>query len=182
MNNFALDGNTVLKQSNAAHAAALFQAIDDNREHLGKYLPWISNMKNTNTVKQYLEHCKLLCEKEAEVSFEIFNNNQIVGRISLHHIDKYNNNAAIGYWLVKEAEGKGIITRSCKEILHYAFMQIKLHRIEIMFTPENIKSRAIPEKLGFIQEGILRQTERINNKYQDVVVYSLLRSEWLRKL
>ena len=70
---------------------------------------------------------------------------------------------AIGYWLTKSAEGSGVITDSCKVLIDYGFKDLRLHRIEIKAALTNFKSQAIPVKLNFKKEGILRQAELVNN-------------------
>ena len=54
----------------------------------------------------------------------------------------------------------------------------ELNRIEIRAAVGNARSRAIPERLGFKQEGTLREAERVGDAYLDAVVYSMLGSEW----
>jgi ribosomal-protein-serine acetyltransferase len=102
----------------------------------------------------------------------------MIGRIGLYNVDLNNKSASIGYWLDKEWLGKGVITRSCKAVIDDAFKRLQLNRIEIRAAVENTKSQAIPEKLGFKKEGIIRQGEFVNDHFVDLYVYSLLREEW----
>jgi ribosomal-protein-serine acetyltransferase len=60
----------------------------------------------------------------------------------------------------------------------YAFDQYHLNKVEILCATGNTRSRAIPERLGFTQEGIIRQGERFHDHYNDLVVYGMLASEW----
>lgn len=83
---------------------------------------------------------------------------------------------SLGYWLAKAAQGKGLVTRGVSALLGLAFDEWKLNRVEIHAAPDNAPSRAVPERLGFTQEGVLRQVERIGDRYEDSVVYSLLAS------
>ena len=55
-----------------------------------------------------------------------------------------------------------------------------LNRIEIKCAVGNNKSRAIPQKLQFKQEGILRQAELLNGKFIDLYLYAMLKEEWER--
>ena len=80
--------------------------------------------------------------------------------------------------LAEDAGGKGIMTRSVKAVLHYAFENLKLNKIEIRCGVGNAKSRAIPERLGFKLDGILRDEEWLYDHFHDIAVYSLLASEW----
>ena len=161
------------------HANDLFNALDHNREHLSEYLSWVDAMQTINDFRNYTENCELLHLQGKEVSFVIKLDEKVVGRIGLHHLDLRNKNASIGYWLTKNAQGKGIITSSCRKLLTYGFQDLGLRRIEIKAAVENIRSQAIPENLNFKKEGILRQAELVNNKFLDIYLYSILNEEWI---
>jgi ribosomal-protein-serine acetyltransferase len=77
-----------------------------------------------------------------------------------------------------EFEGKGLVTKTCRALIDYAFNELGLNRMIISCATENQKSRAVPERLGFTQEGILRQSEWLRDHFVDMVVYGLLASEW----
>lgn len=70
------------------------------------------------------------------------------------------------------------MTKCCKALIDYGFHELKLQRIEIRAIQENLRSRAIPERLGFSQEGLIRQSIKLYDKFCDSVVYGLLASEW----
>lgn len=84
----------------------------------------------------------------------------------------------IGYWLGEKYQGKGIMTKACKALIQYCFEELNLERIEIRVATENIKSQAIPERLGFQKEGCLRNAEVLYDQYIDLYVYGLLKKEF----
>ena len=104
---------------------------------------------------------------------------QWVGSIGFHIWDKIDRKASIGYWLSEDFQGKGIITDSVRALIKYGFEQMNLNRIEVRCAVENTKSRAIPERLGFKNEGTCRQSEWLYDHLVDLVVYSLLAEEWV---
>lgn len=173
-----IDENIHLIPSSVSHAKALFEAVHCSRVHLSSFLPWAQNMKDIGDLSNYLAKCNMLIEEGTEISYEIILSNQIVGRIGLHHIDRHNQHASIGYWLTESAQGRGIIIRACRHLIDYAFNTLHLNRIEILAARENFKSQAVPQKLGFFKEGILRQVEKVNNKLLDLVVYAVLKEDW----
>lgn len=173
-----IDKSLRLELTAQKHAEGLFDAVDKNRKHLSQFLSWVDNMQSVNHFNHYINHCKMLYSQEKEVSFVIVHNEQVVGRIGLHHMDVQNKNAEIGYWLIKNAEGKGIITSSCKALIAYGFKELNLQRIAIKAATENKKSIAIAERLGCKKEGILHQAERVNDDFVDLVLFSLVRDEW----
>lgn len=175
-----INDNITLELTSQKHAADLFEAVNNNREHLSRFLPWVGNMKTVDDFTRYLQHCELLYQQKTEVSFVIFFEGKAAGRIGLHYIHPHNKVAAIGYWLSKEYEGKGIILRSCKAIIQYGFETLALNRIEIKAAVENIRSQAVPEKLHFTREGLLRQAEWVNGEYLDLYLYSLLKNEGVK--
>ena len=69
------------------------------------------------------------------------------------------------------------MTKCTKTLIRYVYEEYDINRIEIRMSTKNKKSRAIPIRLGFTQEGILRSNERLQGKFSDSYVFSLLREE-----
>ena len=86
----------------------------------------------------------------------------------------------IGYWISVAEEGRGLVTRAVRALMDVGFGDLGLHRIEIRAGVDNLRSRAIPERLGFVREGIERGGERGANGFYDLVVYATLEDEWPR--
>jgi ribosomal-protein-serine acetyltransferase len=70
------------------------------------------------------------------------------------------------------------MTTCCKELLNYGFELLGLNKIEIRARTDNEKSKAIPIRLGYKEEGILRYVDYHNDHYYDHAVYGLLKDEW----
>ncbi len=85
---------------------------------------------------------------------------------------------SLGYYLDKQFEGHGIMTQAVEALIKYCFDEIELNRIEISAAVNNEKSQAIPERLGFTEEGMLRDNELLNGIYSSSYIYSLLKSEY----
>lgn len=103
---------------------------------------------------------------------------EIVGTVGFPVFDRVNRNANIGYWLAEEAQGRGTMTTAVGALLDHAFYELELHRVEIHCAPDNRRSRAIPERLGFREEALLREAELVGGRYLDSVVYGMLEGEW----
>ncbi len=86
--------------------------------------------------------------------------------------------ASIDYMLAPAFRGRGVMTKACRALIGYAFRTYPLNRVEISPDVVNVKSCAIPERLGFTREGVLRQMVSYGDFLGDIAVYSLLRSEW----
>src|SRR5699024_2318683 len=162
----------------ARDALRLFTLTNESREHLKEWLPWVDMIQSEEdslrfikqTLQDYLDFHK--------VTMGIIYQGELVGVIGFNRIDTTNKIASIGYWLAKDFGGKGIMTRAVTAFLTYGFTNLLLNKIEIRVAKENIASRAIPERLDFVQEGIIRAAEKLNNIYVDHVLYGMLKDEW----
>jgi len=103
--------NIDLEITSEKFAAPLFNVINNNREHLSEFLPWVENMQSVEHLREYLRNCELLYEERKEVSFIILFNENPVGRIGLHHLDLQDRIGSIGYWLDKSMGGQSIMTQ-----------------------------------------------------------------------
>lgn len=173
-----LTDNITLELTAPRHAATLLTAVNNNRPHLTTFLPWVPYMQSVTDFEHYIANCQKLHKQKQEISFVMHYNNQLVGRIGIHYINQQNKCGAIGYWLIKEAEGKGIVTKASIAIINYGFQQLQLQRIELKAATTNHRSLAIPVRLGFRKEGILRQAEKVSNQFFDICLYSMLKEEW----
>ncbi len=174
-----VDDSISLELLDDTHAVSIIKIIEVNRNYLKEWLPWVDNMQTIGDFKNYIAKCKMQHNEGSDFGFVIFFQKNTVGRIGLHNIDHQNKIASIGYWLDENYTGKGIITKSCKAIMNYAYQSHDINRIEIKCGTGNNKSSAIPHKLGFKNEGILRQAEMVNNNFIDLYIFSMLKSEWM---
>ncbi len=117
-------------------------------------------------------------EEGSRCSFGIFlNQDELIGTISLSEIIRGNIQGAwIGYSLTQEQNGKGYTTEAVKQIVDFAFKELKLHRIEAGVMPRNIASIRVLEKAGFHKEGIARENVRINGKWEDHQILAIIHS------
>jgi len=161
----------------ATDAAELHALVEANREHLARWMPWAAGQDLAGT-ERFLAEAEEQLARDDGFQAKIAPAGEIVGVAGFHTVDRVNRNTSIGYWLAEEAQGKGTMTEVVHTLLDHAFGKWELHRVEIHCAPENRRSRAIPERLGFSEEARLRQTEHVGGRYLDSVVYGLLEGEW----
>lgn len=116
--------------------------------------------------------------ERTNLGFGIFLDGNVIGSIGYVYFDWISKRTEIGYWVARTQEGRGVISRSCCLLIDYAFDELDMNRIEIRCAASNTRSRAVPERLGFVQEGLLRQCELRNGVLHDFAVYGLLKEDW----
>ncbi|HEY0734064.1 MAG TPA: GNAT family protein [Herpetosiphonaceae bacterium] len=174
----AIEPDLLLRLFEHRHADELAAFFRDNRAHLTAELSWLAEPFSSADVQAYIQAG--LDRFAANNGFRagIWWRDQLAGCMSLHSVDWSDRKASFGYWLGAAFQGHGIITRSCQAVIAYAFTELELDRLEIQCATDNVRSRQVAQRLGFQQEGILRQSWRRQGQLVDQVVYGLLRSEW----
>jgi ribosomal-protein-serine acetyltransferase len=163
----------LLEEDDAEELHALVEA---NRDHLAGWMPWAADQDFPRTAN----FLRVVAEKHARgdgLEGAIVLGGRIVGCAGFPVIDPVAGAAIIGYWVAEEQEGRGLVTRAVRALIDHAFGELGLHRVEIRAATDNVRSRAIPERLGFTQEGVLREAELVNGRYQDLAVYGLLATD-----
>jgi ribosomal-protein-serine acetyltransferase len=158
-------------------AAELHALVELNRAHLARWLPWAAGQDLDGT-ERFLAEAEAQFARDDGFQARIAPEGEILGVVGFHSIDWTNRNTSLGYWLAADAQGKGTMTTVVSSLLDHAFYEWELHRVEIHCAPDNVRSRAIPERFGFREEARLRETELVAGRYLDSVVYGLLEVEW----
>ncbi|MCM3172090.1 GNAT family protein [Paenibacillus sp. MER 99-2] len=156
----------------------LYSLIDENRAHLRKWLLWVDKRKSPSDLDSVIAMWAQNVEKRNGFDAGIWYNHKLVGMIGLHYIDWKNKETSIGYLLSESVEGRGIISTSIKALLGYFFTEFKLNRVIIQCAETNLRSRSIPERIGFVEEGISREAQWLYDHYENIVTYSMLSSDW----
>jgi ribosomal-protein-serine acetyltransferase len=171
-------GAATLRRLVPADRDTLYAAIDRDRHHLRVWLPWVDSTRSPADLGRFLEETVQLERAGAAARFAIACGGRLAGVVSLEGIDGINRSAMIGYWIGLGHQGRGLVTRAVARLCEHAFLDLGLHRIEIHAAPENRRSCAIPERLGFTHEGTRRACEWINDRFVDHAIYALLAPEW----
>src|ERR1051326_1304051 len=169
-----IDDELELRLLEERHAEAIFSVIAANRAYLREWLPWLDSSRSADDTRNFIQGGKEAGARDEGLAAGIWHRGQAVGAIGYDRLDWPNRKLSIGYWLSAAHQGQGLMTKACRAMVDYAFAELGLNRVEIYCAVGNKKSCAIPERLGFKREGVLRQSEWLYDHFVDLVVYSML--------
>lgn len=178
---FRIDSMTYVRPLETRDAQPLFDAIRANHEHLRPWMPWAETTRGVDDTLAYIK--STLAQLAAENGFGaiILHGGKPIGGCGLHRIDRANRFTSLGYWIAAEMQGRGYVTRATQAIVDWAIFDQELHRVELRAAVENRRSRAVAERLGFQEEGIARDSERVGERVLSHVVYAMLGPDWRQR-
>lgn len=163
------------------HVAVLFALVEREREYLRQWLSWVDARSSEASILDFIRGALGQFSSNQGFSAGIWADGAIAGVITLHKISWQDRMGEIGYWLAREFQGRGIMTDAARAVTEHALVELELNRVEIRCALENVKSAAIPKRLGFKSDGVLRQASLLEGRYRDLEVFSMLRSEYRRQ-
>lgn len=99
---------------------------------------------------------------------------RFIGCLGLSSLSREHRKAEIGFWLLPDFWGQGLLAEAVPPVVDYAFTELGIHRIEAFIESENRKSKRAMEKLGFVFEGRMRDCEMKNGRFISLEIYSAL--------
>jgi [ribosomal protein S5]-alanine N-acetyltransferase len=102
----------------------------------------------------------------------------LLGTCGLFGWNRTARKCVIGFELAAPAQGQALMNEALRAILSWGFANMELNRIEAQIHPDNQPSIQLARRLGFVQEGRLRQAGYWGGQFNDLLQFSLLRSEW----
>ena len=171
-----IDDNLYVRSIEENDAEESYQLIINNKEYLSEWFGWVKNTKSVDTSLKYIKEIVEERNRDEGDDFIIIMNEKMIGRIGYWFKNDFTVN--MGYWLAEDKQGNGYVTRCCKAIIEHLFTISSLHRLEIKVADENIKSRALIERLGLNFEGIMKDVDFRDGRYECEAVYSILSTEF----
>jgi ribosomal-protein-serine acetyltransferase len=159
----------LLRPLRPRHAETVFDAIDESRRTLRKWMPWVDA---TETPDDTLAFIRRMGRRPGDIVWGIWERDvrlrpgrlRYCGGVGLHRVVLSQGTAMLGYWTRRTCEGCGYATEASAAVLLWAFGKLGLERVEIAGATGNAGSLRVIEKLGFVREGIMRAAQRIPNK------------------
>ncbi len=180
MFSYVIDNQVKLRQLKLKDAKNMFNVVDQSRGYLREWLPWVDTTRKAEDCLTFIDQTIRNAENQQALTLGIFVEKKFAGLVGFNYFDWHNKIAPIGYWLAPQFQGNGIMTTSVRSLIDIGFHEIGLNRIEIRAAVQNQKSRSIPERLDFKEEGLIRQGEWLYDHYVDLIIYGKLASEWYR--
>jgi ribosomal-protein-serine acetyltransferase len=177
-NALQVDADIVLVPRHPNDAAETFELVDAHRTALDEWLTWIESTYAVGDVRRYAHFAESQFERHIAFDYAIRWQRLMAGGIGLHNLDLAGRSAHVGYWLGPPFSGRGIMSRAVTVLTDHAFGPLALNRLEIRCVVENTRSRAVAERLGYRQEGILREAYLLHGRFRDIALYAMTAGEW----
>lgn len=160
------------------HAPPLLDLTLQSREHLREWMPLLGNLQTVEETGDFIKAGLKRFSENNGCQLGIWYKGELAGTIGYKHWHWETRQTELVYWLGLPFTSHGIMTRATRKLVEYAFGELGLNRVEIQCATGNQASRAVPERLGFVQEAILRQVFWKYDHFLDLVVYGMLANEW----
>ena len=162
-------------------APLLKAAIDASLDHLRPWMPWAQcHPQEVEAHIELLRQWRAQFDLDQDYFYGIWDPGEeaVLGGTGLHA--RVGAQAReIGYWIHAEHINRGLATEAAAALTRVAFEVNQVQRVEIHNTPENVRSAAVPQKLGFVCEATLRQrTTTPNGEPRDAMIWTLLAREY----
>jgi len=167
----------LLRELVTADAPALFDIYAD-REHMRWYgIDPFPDLAAAEGRINKLSEMRLTPNPSHPWAIEL-HSGAFIGTCGLFAWNRAWRKCSLGYELTRAAQGHGYMGEALQAVISWALRELALNRIEAQVHPNNARSIALLTRLGFQEEGRLRQAAYFNNEYQDLLQFSKLSSEW----
>jgi len=167
----------IIRRLSLSDAADVYAYSRD--EEVARHVLWMPH-KSVGESRSYIRSIqhKYRAGEPTSWGIEYRENRRIIGTIGYMWHQSDNSAAEIGYSLSRAYWNQGIMTEALRAVIAYSFDRLRINRLEAQHEVNNPASGMVMSKAGMSREGLLR--ERLYNKgrYVDVVLYSILRSEY----
>jgi ribosomal-protein-serine acetyltransferase len=163
----------------AADGAELWFAVDGSRAFLQRWLPWVVFHTDPAASVRFAEACAADWDQGRALRFILRDRatRTVMGVVGLEACVHMHRSCELGYWLRREATGRGLMTEGARACVDFAFRQLGAHRVRVAAATDNHPSLAVIARMGFHFEGIARQAEWCDGRWLDHATFGLVASD-----
>jgi ribosomal-protein-serine acetyltransferase len=167
-----------LEPTGFEHLEGLWAAVQESLPELKPWMKWAAETTLDET-RSYVARSEKLWDSPHtdEWTFTIVLRGAPIGSVGLAGARLDFRRAELGYWLRSDLAGRGLMTEAASAVVHFAFEEVGLHRLELHAAVGNDASARVAEKLGFQYEGTARHAGHGGGDWQDMKVYGLLATD-----
>lgn len=165
----------ILKSPSLEYIEILQGAIAESIPDLKVWLKWAQKTPSLDECAENINNAIEAFHNQKDLQFYIFTKEShiLIGCAGLHRIDWSVPKVEIGYWVRTSYQGQGYATEVSQLLTELAFDKLEVNRVEIRCDDNNIRSKSVANKLGFILEGVLRNdTLTPDGKLRNTAVFS----------
>ncbi|AHZ86388.1 Putative ribosomal N-acetyltransferase YdaF [Bdellovibrio bacteriovorus] len=167
-----------LKKHKIEMAETMFQYVDQDRERLGRFLPWVPLIGGVHEERDYIEMTQTQWQDFKMFDYGMYLNEGDIymGNVGVHTISWDNDRCELGYWILGKFEGQGYV-REAVLALEKVLFELGFYRIEIHCSGLNSRSSSVAENCHYKFEARLRHHAVENGQRRDTLVFAKLRDE-----
>lgn len=181
-----LGERVLVRPYRAGDGLAVFEAVQESREHLRRWMPWVSAHQQVEDSETFARRAAVQWMSREDLVVGIWDreSSRYLGSSGLHPKDWDVPAFEVGYWLRCSAEGHGYVSETVRLLTQLAFETLGANRLILRCDARNERSAAVARRLGFLQEGTFRSDSRDpTGALRDVLSFSLIPDDYekLRK-
>jgi RimJ/RimL family protein N-acetyltransferase len=173
------DGRIALREKSEADIPALVAAVQDPL--IPRYTR-VPSPYGERQAREFLVYQRRRREEGIELSLLVVDaeNDDLLGAVGAR-VDRRNECADIGYWVAREARGRGVASGAVVLLGAWLFQALELARLQVHTEVDNVASQRVAERAGFRREGVLRSYELTEGRPIAVVMFAALPGELISR-
>lgn len=181
-----VDDELSLRLHEPRYAEEVYNTAIANRDHINRWMPFLCDSYDLEASREHARKCLQRFADRTSITLTVLERGRVVGSTGWTDWNQQSlfdgrlayASADIGYWLAKDATGRGLMTRAVRAMTTLAFEAYGIKRLTIRAEPENEASWGVAERAGYQYEGLLRGVATFDGRVVNHKLYAMLAEEW----
>jgi RimJ/RimL family protein N-acetyltransferase len=169
----------ILRDLSLDQADLFFEHFQENRDIYVDVIPFVSRTHDVADIRETITRSLRRQAEGIADPYTLWDGERMAGFFLVREKDRDAKWGEIGYMIGKEWQGQGISKRICDLLIEDLFIHQGMQKVVICCNDDNLASMGMAKKLGFRQEGNLRNHFVVNGKLRNMLYWGLLKEEWL---